>query len=89
MKAWLSNPFHGQLHCVLKEATAWNVRDATTIEQTVQQILETEMEEALQGSRGERSENRLGQVGTDLGPRFDAEGALGDRQECGRSRRNR
>ncbi len=32
----------------------------TIIEETVQQVLEAEMEEALQASKGERSENRLG-----------------------------
>jgi putative transposase len=32
----------------------------TIIEQTVQQVLEAEMEEALQAGKGERSENRLG-----------------------------
>src|SRR5438128_9453027 len=32
----------------------------TIIEQTVQQVLEAEMDEALQASKGERSENRLG-----------------------------
>ena len=32
----------------------------TIIEQTVQQVLEAEMEEALQAAKGERSEQRLG-----------------------------
>jgi putative transposase len=32
----------------------------TIIEQTLQQVLEAEMDEALQASKGERSENRLG-----------------------------
>jgi hypothetical protein len=32
----------------------------TIIEQTVQQVLEAEMEEALQAGKGERSEQRLG-----------------------------
>jgi transposase-like protein len=32
----------------------------TIVEQTVQQVLEAEMDEALQATKGERSENRLG-----------------------------